>query len=328
MDYDILIAKYLKIKNNLDVNEICKYFSKENINFQEFKNRVTKIKKYRKILKKLKTIPVIPQKSEEWLEARKNMISASDFAQALGDGKFGSSKQLIEKKCIDDDSVSKSNPIFEWGNMFEPICSDIYSELLNVKMYEFGLLKHPTRNYFGASPDGISNLGILLEIKAPYRRKIDGEIPLQYFYQIQGQLEVTNLDECDFFECEFLRFENYNEYLNEYNSKEYNYTGFIEVELINENKKNFKYEITNNICSQKVSNNKIYYWILNKYNLKRVNRDQSFIDSKLEELNKIWNKIIEYRNDNELFQREVKNSMYINTQSFSNSKCMIINLEP
>ncbi len=327
MDYDILIANYLKIRNNLNIQEICEYFSNENIDFDKFKERVQTIKNYRKHLKKLKTIPVIPQKSDEWLNARKNMISASDFAQALGEGKFGSAKQLIEKKCTEDDMISKSNPIFEWGNMFEPICSDIYSQLLNVKMYEFGLLKHPKLDFFGASPDGISNLGILLEIKAPYKRKIDGEIPTQYYYQIQGQLEVTNLKECDFFEVEFLRYDDYTEYLNEYNSKEYLYTGFIEVEVINENKKNFKYEITNNICSRKFSNNKIYYWIMNKYNLKRVERDQTFIDSKLEELEKVWNKIIDYRNDNELFQKEIKNSIYINTQSFNNSKCLIIDLE-
>lgn len=327
MDYDILIAKYLKTNNTLNIDEICLHFSNENIDLDKFKDRVKTIKNYRKILKKLKTIPIIPQKSEEWLNARKNMISASDFAQALGDGKFGSAKQLIEKKCTEDDMISKSNPIFEWGNMFEPICSDIYSNLLNVKIYEFGLLKHPKLDFFGASPDGISNLGILLEIKAPYKRKIDGEIPTQYYYQIQGQLEVTNLQECDFFEVEFLRYDEYIDYCNEYNSNQYSYTGFIEIELNEENKKNFKYKITNEICPRIFSNNKIYYWIMNKYNLKRVQRDQNFIDSKLQELEKVWNKIIDYRNNNELFQKEIKNSITINTQAFTSSKCLIIDLE-
>jgi hypothetical protein len=43
----------------------------------------------------------------------------------------------------------------------------------------------------------------MVEIKCPWRRKINGEVPLQYYYQIQGQLAVCGMDECDYFECEF-----------------------------------------------------------------------------------------------------------------------------
>ena len=47
-----------------------------------------------------------------------------------------------------------------------------------------------------SSPDGISELGIMLEIKCPFKIKIDGSIPEQYWMQIQGQLEVCDLEEC------------------------------------------------------------------------------------------------------------------------------------
>jgi hypothetical protein len=44
----------------------------------------------------------------------------------------------------------------------------------------------------------------MLEIKCPWRRRIvEGDVPTQYYYQIQAQLAVCGLTECDFFECEF-----------------------------------------------------------------------------------------------------------------------------
>ena len=56
-------------------------------------------------------------------------------------------------------------------------------------------------DYFGASPDGIVSyesknkdyVGRMLEIKCPKSRKIDGIIPIGYYYQIQGQLEHGGL---------------------------------------------------------------------------------------------------------------------------------------
>ena len=53
----------------------------------------------------------------------------------------------------------------------------------------------------GASPDGITKDGVMLEIKCPYRRTITGVPPIYYVDQVQGQLEVCELDRCDFLEC-------------------------------------------------------------------------------------------------------------------------------
>ena len=38
----------------------------------------------------------------------------------------------------------------------------------------------------------------MLEIKCPTKRPITGFIPEYYHYQVQGQLEVCNLNYCDF----------------------------------------------------------------------------------------------------------------------------------
>ena len=50
----------------------------------------------------------------------------------------------------------------------------------------------------------------MLEIKCPKSRNITGIIPPIFFAQVQGQLEVCDLEYCDFLECQILR---------EYNSK-------------------------------------------------------------------------------------------------------------
>lgn len=159
----------------------------------------------RQVLKRLLEDPGIPQRTQEWYDARTTMITASDFAQALGCAKFGTQRQFFEKKCsVAPPAFDATIPPLRWGIMFEPVACNIYRSMnCGVHVHEFGLLRHPTIPYIGASPDGITDDGIMLEIKCPWRRKITGEVPLQYYYQIQGQLAVCGLDECDYFECEF-----------------------------------------------------------------------------------------------------------------------------
>jgi hypothetical protein len=84
-----------------------------------------------------------------------------------------------------------------------------------------------------ASPDGIIHplnrtkethplVGRMVEIKCPTSRKITtvgavkGDIcPIQYWCQIQQQLECLDLDECDFVQCNFERYKNREEWLND-----------------------------------------------------------------------------------------------------------------
>ena len=53
----------------------------------------------------------------------------------------------------------------------------------------------------------------MVEIKCPYSRKLKKDyIPEKYYYQIQGQLAVCNLKECDYVECIFKKYNNKNDY--------------------------------------------------------------------------------------------------------------------
>lgn len=309
------------IKNSIfNVSKIIinnELYSKEDI-----ENRIKVLRSYQKKLNKLLLIPKIEQKTDEWYRARENMISASDFGQACGEGKFGNVNQIIQKKCspVDESAFSKSNPFFKWGNMFEDVAIDIYSDINNVTINSFGLLKHPKFEYLGASPDGISDLGIMVEIKCPYKRKIDGEIPRQYYYQIQGQLEVCNLEECDYFECEFVDLKNYQDFKKEFNNNEYkgiiiekNNSEFIYSKIMNSNSTFDEADSFLNI-NNNIPNYKIIYWYLKKYNMKRVIRDKEFIKEKMKELKKIWDKIVYYRNNKDKYILEVLNSIDIDTE--------------
>lgn len=290
-------------------------FSLPNIITKEYiNNRIIKLNEYRIKLEELKKIPVIVQRSDEWYETRQSIVTASDFAQALNNGKFGNQKQFIVKKAGYEQEVFNSNlPPLKWGCMFEPVANQIYMSRYNVNIYEFGLIKHPHISFFGASPDGITNNGIMVEIKCPFKRKINGEIPLQYYYQIQGQLDVCDLEECDYFECEFSIYPGEFDFCNDDTHTE---KGII-IEYGNQEKAEYiysdlfydkpkKYDVEKWVSE----NNRddiidIKFYKLEKLNTQRVYRDKKFMNEKIEELEVVWNKIIRYRNDKALYDMEI-----------------------
>lgn len=177
------------------------------------RERIATVEKYRAQLKKLQELPLIEQRSKEWHDLRKNRLTASDTATAMGRGKFETRKNLLRKKAFPDSCPFISSPIMKWGTMFEPMADRSYRQRNgDIVSHEFGLIPHPTIDYYGASPDGITELGIMLEFKCPPKRKMDGIIPEQYEIQMQGQLAVCGLHECDYVECGLDDFPSMEEY--------------------------------------------------------------------------------------------------------------------
>ena len=304
----------LCIKYDLNVDTIIQH--NPEVDVEELKKVIHWMENNKKKVHDLLKIPKIEQKSEEWYKTRENLITASDFAQALGYGKFGNQNDIIKKKVkpVDESGFSRMNPFFKWGNMFEPVACNIYSLLHhNVVIHEFGLVKHQTRNYFGASPDGISEYGVMLEIKCPYKRKIEinGEVPKQYYYQIQGQLEVCGLTDCDYFECQFNLFQNREEF--EMTTDDAKYKGIIiETEPGQYVYSNIALEPSNILewLDEYLEKNDEYidikFWFLSHYNLKRVQLDKEFVDENIDKLETLWTKIVEYRNNPQKYKLEVE----------------------
>ena len=65
----------------------------------------------------------------------------------------------------------------------------------------------------------------MIEIKCPFKRILKKDyVPEKYYYQIQGQLAVCELEECDYVECYFKRYDTDEEYINEVKEKQFTNT--------------------------------------------------------------------------------------------------------
>lgn len=142
----------------------------------------------------------IEQKSDQWLNLRKNFITASNVYKI-----FDKNDEYIEyiKEKASGISSFKGNEATCFGEIFEPVAREIYMYITNEYVEEFGLVINEDLPYCAVSPDGVTESDRLLEIKCPYTRKITGQVPNHYYHQIQLQLAVCDCDECDFLECKF-----------------------------------------------------------------------------------------------------------------------------
>jgi hypothetical protein len=127
---------------------------------------------------------------------------------------YGSVKDFVIQKATDEQrEFDKSSMMaMDWGTRYETIVSQIYATTRGVKVYDFGLLPHGGKyaTVIGASIDGITRRGRLLEIKVPYNREITDQIPLGYWLQVQTQLYCIQsycpdapLDGADYIEGSF-----------------------------------------------------------------------------------------------------------------------------
>lgn len=183
------------------------------------------------IVQRLLRVPQPEQRTPAWYEMRKEMITASSAATLIPRTKHYMREYIQHydlEKSFREDSSRGCNPYSNreeffldkcghrtffgneatlWGQKYEDVVQAIYSRHIGEHIYNFGLIPHPTLPYLGASPDGISELGKMLEIKVPFRRKITGVPPMYYWVQVQLQLEVCNLEVCDFVECKMSEFD-------------------------------------------------------------------------------------------------------------------------
>ena len=197
-----------EIENHLHTdNDIQRYVIQTLINdsITNFKNNERIYNQRRLKLQKLKELDLPDQRSPEWYQLRKKILTASSLGTAIDKGHFQTRDELLLDKIIE--KPYEPNPITEWGVKYEDVAIMFYEELYNVKVIDFGLIPHPEFKAFGASPDGICDdtgneeyIARMVEIKCPPKRRFTKTVPPHYGMQVQGQLEVCDLDECDFFQ--------------------------------------------------------------------------------------------------------------------------------
>lgn len=181
---------------------------------EKVRSRVRAIAGYVDALEAVKLDPGIPQRTAPWYAARERMVTGSELESATNDSK---KRQFFKRKLAGPDGWNdlKDNPAIKWGVMYEPVACELYERRSGAKVHEFGLLPHKSIPGFGASPDGISDMGIMLEIKCPYSRVITGKVPQAYYAQVQAQMDTAGLRECDFLECKLEEYGSPDEYLND-----------------------------------------------------------------------------------------------------------------
>lgn len=144
--------------------------------------------------------PQYVQRSKEWYEVRKGLITASDAAGALGIPAYASQRNVrtsLLKQKVENTFVG--NVMTRWGQDNEDPVRDRACAALGETCVDVGLLIHQTIPWLGASPDGLMSSGRLIEIKCPYKRKpVVGHVPEHYWVQVQCQLEVADVDACYF----------------------------------------------------------------------------------------------------------------------------------
>lgn len=168
----------------------------------------------------LRDAPQPVQRTPEWYQFRWNLITASNAWKAFESQ--SNINQLIYEKCqpiktssIDLEDVDKMvnvNTSLHWGQKYEPLSVIIYEDKYNTKVEDFGCIQHRHFSFLGASPDGIivnkesDRYGRMLEIKNVVSREINGIPKKEYWTQMQLQMEVCDLDECDFLETKFIEY--------------------------------------------------------------------------------------------------------------------------
>lgn len=325
------------------------------------------LKWYQNRVKYLQTKPQPAQRSPEWYTARNTRITASAAACCLPlieevckiyvdtynieKFKYNPNKCLSHFQTKEDFIIDKCKSFFgedvykdsiytAHGTKYEEIATRLYRKKFNTPVIEFGLLPHPRLKYLAASPDGITPNGVMLEIKCPFSRKIiENQIPIQYWCQILLQLECTDLDECDFLECEIKELPTEDDFKNCVISKDQDkgivlyHTYDVKKCIYPPDHLNSEQEFIDwaaNIILeyslQKIDISISYYFI-HKWFVLNIKRNTIWFDTIKPYLKKTHTIVTKYQADKELFNNycdavyKLKNKKHI--EHFNNTVCLI-----
>jgi putative phage-type endonuclease len=236
MEEHILSSDYVEDDMNDLLEEalqlfLCSFYperSRQQENLQEKLEEGTSSKQQGEdvlVLNKIQALREIPQpvqRTPAWYQFRWNLITASNAWKAFESQ--STINQLIYEKCqplkdfskpSEEDEMKKmvnTNTTLHWGQKYEPLSVMLYEYLYKSKVEDFGCIQHPKYSFLGASPDGIviesetGRFGRMLEIKNIVNREITGIPKKEYWVQMQLQMEVCDLDECDFLETKFVEY--------------------------------------------------------------------------------------------------------------------------
>jgi hypothetical protein len=167
-------------------------------------------------VRRLLHIPQTAQKSAAWHAEARELLTGHEFGTVVN-GTENAIEAVVAKKCAPeislDTSIGDSRTVFvgklspfQWGWRFEPVIRSLFEQEIAKGRVDdtLGRIRHPTLPRLAASPDGLicdgPRQGRLVEIKAPISRQITGELPADYYCQMQLQAEVTGAPAVEYIE--------------------------------------------------------------------------------------------------------------------------------
>jgi putative phage-type endonuclease len=261
------------------------------------------------------------QRTDEWYNLRNQIMTASNIHKI-----FGSQAQynsFICEKCApvvkQETQHINTNDTRHWGQKYEKLTLLIYESMYNVRVGEFGCIRHPQYEYIGASPDGIvtgddplhPHYGRMVEIKNIVNREITGDPLEAYWVQMQIQMEVCDLDVCNFIETRFKECETADEW-KLINKKKGVVVSNIPIEFTNEYIPAPEYEFV--IYDENTplpvfiekwisKNTVVKWWYMMEFSCVVVPRNRAWFASVLPKLTDAWNTILKERENGEYKKR-------------------------
>lgn len=149
--------------------------------------------------------PDSSQRTSQWFQERLGHVTASRASDAIA-GKDTATRrnylvQLVAERLTGQQQESFTNAAMQWGTDTEPLAKAAYQSEHDW-VDDVGFIRHPSIEWFGASPDGFVKDG-LIEIKCPNTSthldwRLDGVVPTKHKPQMLAQLACTGRKWVDF----------------------------------------------------------------------------------------------------------------------------------
>jgi putative phage-type endonuclease len=151
----------------------------------------------------------IQQGTLEWRQLRLGKVTASRVADVMSKIKTGESAgrknykmDLVVERLTNTPTSSFTNAAMAWGTETEPLARMAYEAFTGTFVETVAFIQHPSIEWFGCSPDGLVDDG-LIEIKCPNTAThidylLAGVPPAKYVPQMQTQMACTGAKWCDF----------------------------------------------------------------------------------------------------------------------------------
>jgi putative phage-type endonuclease len=244
---DLDMADWLGSEVERALSSFYKHITPPRANGPTFIRIKPNVKQMRKKIAYLQSVPQPEQRTSEWYEFRYKHLTASNIWKVfISDS---TRNQLIYEKCQPlnaekySGNVSLESPM-HWGQKYEPLSVMLYEQIYNAPVSDFGCIPHKTIDFLAASPDGIVTAetslryGRMLEVKNIVNREITGNPKMEYWVQMQLQMEVCELNECDFLET---RFQEYTDHIAFVADLETPYKGMLMLFMTAGNKPIYEY---------------------------------------------------------------------------------------